>query len=204
MERKKRRKKVATYPSLGPPWVRSNTCRGFRYHMKERMIFVPFTKEINRYVTDAVRRKALVHHDPWYEPLTWFPPLLGLTNTSRGLVRREETGLTIKCFHLPSCWEININTLWFLSTLSFKTSVEDVQEWVWLPPLASCWPCFLKTSSSFFYCFSTMSANSTAGTCLWVFIFQPRSAMKLFLKIVKMTIAGTKCKTYKRLISVTD
>lgn len=40
--------------------------------------------------------------------LTWFPPLFGLTNTSKGFMSWEGIGLTTKCFHLPSCWELNI------------------------------------------------------------------------------------------------
>lgn len=31
-----------SYPSLGPPFVRSNTCRGFRYHMKDWLILAPW------------------------------------------------------------------------------------------------------------------------------------------------------------------
>lgn len=34
-----------SYPSLGPPFVRSNTCRGFRYHMKDWMIFAPWERK---------------------------------------------------------------------------------------------------------------------------------------------------------------
>lgn len=30
-----------THASLGPPWLRSKTCRGLRYHMKDWMILAP-------------------------------------------------------------------------------------------------------------------------------------------------------------------
>ena len=32
---------ASTYASLGPPWLRSKTCRGFRYQRKDWMIFAP-------------------------------------------------------------------------------------------------------------------------------------------------------------------
>lgn len=32
---------ISTHASLGPPWLRSKTCRGLRYHMKDWMILAP-------------------------------------------------------------------------------------------------------------------------------------------------------------------
>lgn len=32
---------ASTYASLGPPWLRSKTCRGLRYHRKDWMILAP-------------------------------------------------------------------------------------------------------------------------------------------------------------------
>lgn len=36
-------------------------------------------------------------------PLTWFPPLFGLTNTRSGFIKGEGMGLIINGFHLLSC-----------------------------------------------------------------------------------------------------
>ena len=33
---------ASTYASLGPPWLRSKTCRGLRYQRKDWMIFAPW------------------------------------------------------------------------------------------------------------------------------------------------------------------
>lgn len=39
-----RRALEGTYASLGPPWLRSKTCRGFRYQRKDWMILAPCGK----------------------------------------------------------------------------------------------------------------------------------------------------------------
>lgn len=55
-----------TYPARGPPWERSNTCRGFNHQQNLCMSLAP-----------------------------WFPPLLGLMKTIRGFRSGEGMGLII-------------------------------------------------------------------------------------------------------------
>lgn len=36
---------ISTHASLGPPWLRSKTCRGLRYHIKDWMILAPYREK---------------------------------------------------------------------------------------------------------------------------------------------------------------
>jgi hypothetical protein len=55
-----------TYPNLGPPWLKSKTCRGFNHQQNLCRSLAP-----------------------------WLPPLLGFIKTSRGLSSGEGIGLII-------------------------------------------------------------------------------------------------------------
>lgn len=89
--------------------------------MKERMILVPYIEKIKCCYVASTK----VCNTNSVSVLTWFPPLFGLTNTSRGFMSWEGIGLTTKCFHLPSCWEINIKIssyIWHIRVTFLQSS----------------------------------------------------------------------------------
>ena len=91
-----------TYPSFGPPWLRSNTCRGFRYHMKDCRILLP-CKTSRQTINPQSHRSSQAPH-PTCRVLKSWPSYYGFYIQS-GLIFHVSQGqneVNTSCFNFFS------------------------------------------------------------------------------------------------------